>query len=221
MTENTQLQQMPLKNHQGGNIGGVPPKVVSADQKSKAPATIFTVSGNTKPGQIPMVDWYTTAPVVPTAKFLSLGYDLILDPNVAANAWALERDLKLSFQKKTANFSFEIVVAKGWKLQISSKGSGGNWQDPGGSISPLAPNVPHHFLHRFSFDFVKWLYSYLAINIDGQEFTIPNSPDFQNQPFQQTGWGDGALFQFQQDLRPDLPNPSFSETLSNANLTWW
>lgn len=222
MIKNMQLQQMSSwKNHVGVLAGGVPPLHESMDKLTHSPASVFSLDGNSWPGKIPMVDWYVTCPVVSTAKFLSLGYDVILDANVASNAWALERDLKLSYKGKTANFSFECVVAFGWKLQVSSRGSGGNWQDIGASVTPLEPNIPHHFLHRFAFDFNNWVYSYLAINIDGEEFTVPNSPDFQNQPFAQTGWTDGALFQFQQDLRPDLQNPVFSEILNNACLTWW
>jgi hypothetical protein len=211
------VQQRHFDNHQGGNIGGVAPLHVAIDQTSKKPATTFYTEGNSQPGKIPMVDWYTTIPVDAGAKNLSLAYDLTPDGRVAGNGWALERDVKLTKSGKTANFSFECVITSGWKLQISK--FGGGWADIGASIPPLTANIAHHFLHRYAFDFGTWKYSYLAINIDGQEFPVPTG--LQNLAFEDTGWSDGALFQFQQDSRPDLSDPAFMETLENCTMTTW
>lgn len=215
------VQQKHFDNHQGGNVGGVPPKKVTLDQSSKKPSALFTIEGNTVPGKIPMVDWYTTLPIVLAATRLTLAYDVTFDAKLATDCWAQERDLKLTFNKRTANFSFERVVGQNGNLQVSANGSGGNWKDIGFALPTLIPGVPHHFVHRFAFDFTKFLYSYLAINIDGQEFTIPMTSDFQNQAFDHGGWGDGALFQFQQDARPDLQDPSFTETLDRCTLTFF
>jgi hypothetical protein len=211
------VQQNPFAFHTGGNIGGVEAASESCDQLSKKPATIFTIQGRKAPG-IPMVDWYQTLPLISRANRLTLEYDLWVDDRVAAQAWAQERDFKLTWLGRTGNLSFERVVRTG-QLQIS--GAGGQWLDVPGAIVPtLDPTVSHHFEHRYAFDVLKgWVYSHLAINVDGEEFDIP--PSMQNLPFLQTGWSNGALFQFQQDAVPDLEDPGFSETLDNCTATFF
>lgn len=206
------LQSLPgWKNHAGGNIGGNVPKLLTMDQGFPVGEALFTVGG-TSYGD---VDWYISRPIQPNTGHLSLGYSLMLDGNAATFAQAIERDTIISKAGLNYNFSFQILIADKWKLQISAVDGG--WVDTGYAISPLAPGVWHSFLLVYAFDFAKKTYGTQAVIINGVYYPI--IAGMQGLAAKQTGWADGCIFQFQQDL--NSAGGQFSERLAGANYTWW
>lgn len=217
ITRDNNLQSLPgWKQHDGGNIGGVPPKLTLDQQLS--PFAIFHTEGSQVKGGYPDVDWYLGRPLQPNTGNLSLSYDLTVDNN-GANVQARERDVRIEKDGWDYNFSFQIVDSVGGKLQIS--GQGGGWQDIGYSIPALDPSVVHRFACIYSFNFAAHSYSYVGIFIDGVWYPIPARA--QNLQAQNLGWTDGAVVQFQQDLTAAAGDAGlgYSEEVTNLNLTWW
>ena len=189
-------------------IGGDAPKLYTFEQWPGA-SVLVSIEGYN--GQYCDVDWYTTRPIGSNTGHLSLAYDDTFDPATLTAAQALERDTILT-NGLTANFHFQIDLAAKWQLQIS--GANNQWVSTGYQIQPLAPNVVHHFLLTYAFNFTAKTYSYQSIAIDGITYQIPAA--LQNLAMQSRNWGKGAIFQFQQDATNT--GGSYQEYLEQRNL---
>lgn len=212
MIVDSDLQLRPdWKKLVGPEISGKPnyvaPDVYGIDQSS--PYARFYTQGKAD------ANWLAglSRPILPNTGNLELSFTLILDSLVSLYARCLEFDTRICKDKIGYNFSAQINIQAGWKLQISDVT--GLWVDAVtvGKLPALVP-IPVSFTYKF--DFTKKTYSTISATIAGKKYVIPAK--LQNFAATPLNWDDSCNLQVQQDTG-DLPG-SFSQTMTNVKFSW-
>jgi hypothetical protein len=157
-----------------------------------------------------------TRPIMPNTGILSLQFDLVVSPESLTVAQALEFDVVLIGPDLFKYlFGMQIAYIGGGVLQISNPA--GAWQGTNITTGKLSLETVHHVQCLYSFDFATHAYTFLAVSIDDQAYTIPAGVGSMTAAL--SNWAPNiAIVQVQLDI--GASGGTYRTWMKNLELVW-